>query len=165
MAIRIVRQEGDPILRKISKPIKEITPRIQELATDLIDTMIDEEGAGLAAPQVGVLRRIVAVHFEEGPEVLINPEIISQEGAYVDVEGCLSIQGYCATVERPEKLTVRYQDVEGNTKEKDVEMFFAKAVCHEVDHLDGILFRDRAIEEVDPETIRQQQEAEQDDEN
>lgn len=165
MAIRMIRQEGDPILRKISKPVKDITPRIEELAQDLIDTMIDAEGAGLAAPQVGVLRRVVAVHFEDGPEVLINPEIVNEEGNYVDIEGCLSIEGFCATVARPERLTVHYTTVDGEEKEKAVEMFFSKAVSHEVDHLNGILFRDKAIETVDPEEYQQRKEAEEQNED
>lgn len=149
MAYRTIREEGDPILRKISKPVKTITPRMRELAQDLLDTMEKAEGAGLAAPQVGVLRRMVTVAFPEGPEVLINPEIVSEEGETVEVEGCLSIPGFAGTVRRPETVRFRYLGLDGETKEKEASKFFAKAVCHEIDHLNGILFRDLVIEEVD----------------
>lgn len=149
MALRNIRQEGDPILRKISKEIPEITPRILELAADMLETMHDAEGAGLAAPQVGVLRRLIIVDVGEGPIVMVNPTLISQVGEKVEVEGCLSIPGFAGTVKRPEKLVVRYLDLEGNSQDLEAEGFLAKAVCHEIDHLNGILFRDLVIEEVD----------------
>lgn len=149
MALRNIRTEGDPILRKISKPIGTLTPRMHDLAKDLLETMEHAQGAGLAAPQVGVLRRMVAVMLEKGPEIMINPEIITAEGEKVEVEGCLSIPDFAGTVKRPEKVSVRYMNLQGEMVEGVAEDFFAKAVCHEIDHLNGILFRDLVIEEID----------------
>ncbi|MDI9501686.1 MAG: peptide deformylase [Tissierellia bacterium] len=164
MALRNIRKEGDPILRKISKPVGKITPRMKELAEDLLETMDAAEGAGLAAPQVGVLRRMVAVHLEDGPQILINPEIINEEGECTEIEGCLSIPGFAGTVKRPQKITVRYQTLEEETVETDAEDFFAKTVCHEVDHLNGILFRDLVVEEVDIEDIQETEDKEENEE-
>ena len=149
MALRTIRKEGDPILRKTSREIPEITPRIKELAQDMIETMHDAEGAGLAAPQVGVLRRMVVIDVGEGPLVMINPEIQHEEGETIEAEGCLSIPGFAGTVRRPRKLTVSYLNLEGENASLEAEDFFAKAVCHEIDHLNGILFRDLVVEEID----------------
>lgn len=164
MALRTIRLEGDPILRKLSKPIAAITPRMRELAEDLLETMEHAEGAGLAAPQVGVLRRMVAVMLPDGPEIMINPEIVLEEGEIIEVEGCLSIPGFAGTVKRPEKVSVRYMKLDGEIIEREAEEFFAKAVCHEIDHLNGILFRDLVIEEVDLSGQDEETEAETDDE-
>lgn len=160
MAIRTIRKEGDPILRKISRPIDTINDRIRELAADMIETMQEAEGAGLAAPQVGVLRRLVIVDMGDGPVAMINPEILSEDGESIEPEGCLSIPGLLGTVKRPARLTVRFQTLEEETKEMEAEGFFAKAVCHEIDHLNGILFRDLVIEELDPEDLQAQEEDE-----
>lgn len=160
MAIRTIRKEGDPILRKISRPIDTVNDRIRELAADMIETMQEAEGAGLAAPQVGVLRRLVIVDMGEGPVAMINPEILSEDGESIEPEGCLSIPGLLGTVKRPARLTVRFQTLEEQTKEMEAEGFFAKAVCHEIDHLNGILFRDLVIEELDPEDLQAEEEEE-----
>ena len=108
MAIRNLRFEGDPILRKTSKEVKEITPKIVELVDDMLETMYESNGVGLAAPQVGILKRIVVIDVGEGPIVLINPEIIKTEGSQTGDEGCLSVPGKAGTVTRPNEVTVRF---------------------------------------------------------
>lgn len=111
----------------------------------MIETMYAADGVGLAAPQVGILKRLVVIDIGEGPVVLINPEILSMEGRYVDVEGCLSVPGEQGEVERPEKLTVRALNENGEEVTYEAEDLFARAVCHELDHLDGVLFVDKII--------------------
>lgn len=147
MAIRNIREIGDDVLRKKCKPVDKIDNRTLTLIDDMIDTMYEAEGVGLAAPQVGVLKRIAVIDVGEGPIILINPEIIKTEGTYIDAEGCLSIPGETANVERPEKVTVRAMDENGNTREVEGEELLARAFCHEIDHLDGILYIDKAIKE------------------
>lgn len=147
MAIRNIRRIGDEVLRKKSKPVDKIDDRIKILIEDMIDTMYESEGVGLAAPQVGVLKRLVVIDVGDGPMVLINPEIVKTEGAYVDIEGCLSIPGESGEVERPEKVTVRAMDENGVVREIEGEELLARAFCHELDHLDGILYVDKVIKE------------------
>lgn len=147
MAIRNIREIGDDVLRKKCKPVDKIDNRTLTLIEDMIDTMYEAEGVGLAAPQVGVLKRIAVIDVGEGPIILINPEIIKKEGSYIDIEGCLSIPGETASVERPEKVTVRAMDENGNIREVEGEELLARAFCHEIDHLDGILYIDKAIKE------------------
>lgn len=147
MAIRNIRRIGDDVLRKKSKPVEKIDDRIKILIEDMIDTMYESEGVGLAAPQVGVLKRLVVIDVGDGPMVLINPEIVKTEGAYVDIEGCLSIPGESGEVERPEKVTVRAMDENGVVREIEGEELLARAFCHELDHLDGILYVDKVIKE------------------
>lgn len=149
MAIRQIRYEGDPILRKVSREVTEINDRIITLLEDMIDTMYEYEGVGLAAPQVGVLRRVVVIDIGEGPIKLINPEIIEEEGEIIDVEGCLSIPGRAGKVKRPEKVKVKYLDESGEEKIIEGTGLLAKALCHEIDHLNGILYIDKMIEEVE----------------
>lgn len=149
MAIRQIRYEGDPILRKVSREVTEINDRIITLLEDMIDTMYEYEGVGLAAPQVGVLRRVVVIDIGEGPIKLINPEIIEEEGGIIDVEGCLSIPGRAGKVKRPEKVKVKYLDESGEEKIIEGTGLLAKALCHEIDHLNGILYIDKMIEEVE----------------
>ncbi|NLW23167.1 MAG: peptide deformylase [Tissierellia bacterium] len=149
MAIRQIRYEGDPILRKVSREVTEINDRIITLLEDMIDTMYEYEGVGLAAPQVGVLRRVVVIDIGEGPIKLINPEIIEEEGEIIDVEGCLSIPGRAGNVKRPEKVKVKYLDESGEEKIIEGTGLLAKALCHEIDHLNGILYIDKMIEEVE----------------
>lgn len=146
MAIRQIRFEDDEILRKKSRKIDRIDDRIKELAEDLIDTMIEEEGVGLAAPQVGVLKRIVVVDIGEGPIILINPEILNEEGEEIDDEGCLSVPGKSGKVSRPKKVTVKYTDIDGEEKTVEGRGLLARAFCHEIDHLEGILYTDKVID-------------------
>lgn len=147
MAIRQIRYEDDEILRKKSRIVDTIDDRIKTLIEDLIDTMKEEEGVGLAAPQVGVLKRVVVVDIGKGPITMINPEIISEEGEKLDDEGCLSIPGKSGKVLRPKKVRVRFTDIDGEEKEMEGENLLARAFCHEIDHLDGVLYTDRVIEE------------------
>lgn len=151
MALREIRLLEDPILRKKSKEITEITDRIKILLDDMIDTMNEAEGVGLAAPQVGVLRRAVVIDIGEGPIKLINPVILEMKGEEVDVEGCLSIPSRSGTVSRPEWVKIKYIDVEGKEKTLEGSGLLARAICHEVDHLEGILYIDKIIEEVEVE--------------
>lgn len=151
MAIRQLRYVGDPILRKTSKKVTEINERIKILLEDMVETMYEYEGVGLAAPQVGVLRRVVVIDVGEGPIKLINPKIIEKEGEVIDAEGCLSIPNRVGTVKRPEKVKVEYLDENGEKKVIEGTGLLAKALCHEIDHLDGVLFIDKMIEELVPE--------------
>lgn len=151
MALRTIRLDGDPILRKKSRNIEDINERIKTLLDDMVETMEDADGVGLAAPQVGVLRRAVVIDVGEGPIKMINPEIIEEDGLETDVEGCLSIPGKTGTVERPLYVKVKYIDEEGEEKVLDGSNLFARAICHEIDHLDGILYTDKVIEFIELE--------------
>lgn len=146
MAIRQLRYDDDPILRKKSRKIEKVDDRLKTLAQDMLDTMYKEEGVGLAAPQVGILKRLVVIDIGEGPIILINPEIIEEEGENIDVEGCLSIPGKSGKVLRPQRVKVRYMDLEEKYNIIEGEMLLARALCHEIDHLDGILYTDKLIE-------------------
>ena len=151
MAIRNIRKEGDPLLRKNSKVVPEVTDRIKVLLDDMAETMYEADGVGLAAPQVGILKRVIVVDPNDettGLVKLVNPEIIEADGEQVGVEGCLSIPNFNATVKRPEHVKVKYIDEDGNEKIWDAHGFPAVILSHEIDHLDGILFRDKSIEEV-----------------
>ena len=148
MATRRILREGDETLRKISRPVKEIDKHTKQLLDDMAETMYAAEGVGLAAPQVGVLRRIVVIDVGEGLHELINPEIAAAEGSMVNPEGCLSIPGRRCTVERPQKVTVHYTNRKGKQCEIVGEGLLAMALCHEIDHLDGILYIDKMIEDV-----------------
>lgn len=145
MAIRQLRFEGDPILRKKSRKVDVIDERILTLINDMIDTMYKEEGVGLAAPQIGILKRVIVIDIGEGPNKLINPEIIYEEGEEVDLEGCLSVPGRSGKVKRPKKVKVKYTDVTGNDKIIEGTGLLARALCHEIDHLNGILYIDKVI--------------------
>ncbi len=147
MAIRNVRKEGDPILRKRSKEVSEISERILTLLDDMIETMDEEDGVGLAAPQVGVLKRVIVIRIGEELIQLINPEIIYEKGEQTDIEGCLSVPGRSMNVKRP--LSVKIKGIRRDGKEVEYEGsdLLARAFCHEVDHLDGILFIDKGISE------------------
>lgn len=148
MALRTIRQDSDPILRKISRVVDKIDDRIKTLVEDMIDTMYDADGVGLAAPQIGILKRLVIIDIydETGVKVLINPEIISQEGQYLDTEGCLSVPGVTGYVERPEKTIVKGLNLEGEEITLEGIGLLSRAICHEIDHLDGILFTDKVVE-------------------
>lgn len=151
MALREIRFSEDPILRKKSKKITEVTERIKILLEDMVETMNNAEGVGLAAPQIGILRRAVVIDIGEGPIKLINPEILEMDGEVIDVEGCLSVPGRSGTVNRPEWVKIRYMDIEGEEKTLEGTGLMAKAICHEIDHLEGILYIDKMIEEIDLE--------------
>ncbi|HIX07373.1 MAG TPA: peptide deformylase [Candidatus Borkfalkia faecipullorum] len=144
MAIRNVVQVGDDILRKKCFEVTAFDEKLAQLMDDLRDTVRKEEGAGLAAPQVGVLRRAVVVDVAEGFYELINPVIVESKGEQRGYEGCLSVRGKRGIVTRPLVVKVEYSDRHGKRKKLVARGFFARAVCHELDHLDGILYTDRA---------------------
>lgn len=146
MALRNIRQYGDDILRKKSKAVDTIDHRILILLEDMAETMYGAKGAGLAAPQVGILRRIVVIDIGEGLLKLINPEIIEAEGSQEVIEGCLSIPGKSGRLFRPAKVTVKALNEKGKECLITGEGELAKALCHEIDHLDGVLYIDKAIE-------------------
>ena len=143
MALRKIREIGEDCLRCVCKEVPEITPRIEELVEDLLDTMYDADGVGLAAPQVGIRKRIAVVDVGEGPVILINPEVTFSEGEQTGYEGCLSVPGKCGQVTRPNHIKVKTMNLEGETVEIEGEEFFARALLHEMDHLDGILYVDK----------------------
>ena len=155
MALRIIREMGEDCLRCVCKEVTEITPRILELIDDLKDTMYDADGVGLAAPQVGVRKRIAVVDVGEGPVVLINPEVVYSEGEQTGNEGCLSVPGKCGQVTRPMKVRVKTRNLDFEWEEIEGEELFARAMLHEMDHLDGILYVDKVEGELmdveDPE--------------
>lgn len=153
MAIRTIRIDGDPVLRKNCKIVKSVTPRIAELIDDMFDTMYEANGVGLAAPQVGVLKRIVVIDVSpegDDPIVMINPEIIERSGEQTGDEGCLSLPGMTACVTRPNYVKCRFMDEEMESYEVEAEGLFARAICHELDHLDGVLYKDVADEPIHP---------------
>lgn len=147
MASRNIRKIGDELLRKKSKKIEKIDDRLQLLLDDMLETMYANNGVGLAAPQVGILKRVVVIDIGEGPVFLINPEITKAEGSYIDEEGCLSIPGEQGEVERPYRVTVKALDRNGNEVVIEGEELMARALCHEIDHLNGVLFVDKIIKE------------------
>ena len=145
MAIRNIRKYGDELLRKKSRKIEKIDDRILTLLEDMAETMYSAEGVGLAAPQVGILKRVVVIDVGEGLIKLINPEIIETEGSQKDVEGCLSVPGEQGEVERPYKVKVKALNEKGEQIKLEGEELLARAFCHEIDHLDGVLFVDKVI--------------------
>ena len=150
MAKLKILKVGDETLRKICRPVDAVTPRIQRLVDDMIDTMRAADGVGLAAPQVGVLRRVVVIETpDDGLFVLINPKIIAYSGEQESEEGCLSVPGRWGITKRPMHVTVRALDRDGNTVDVTGSGLLAKAFCHEIDHLDGKLYIDCAIEMLD----------------
>ena len=146
MALRNIVTLGDEVLRKKCRPVGEVTESIQTLVDDMIETMHDANGVGLAAPQVGVMRRIFVVDIGEGPIVLINPEIIEMSGEQTGEEGCLSLPGKAGTVTRANYVKIKGLDREGNEQVYEGTELLARAFQHENDHLDGILYIDKATE-------------------
>lgn len=145
MALRNVRTQGDEVLEKVCKPVTEMTSRMEELVDDMLETMKNADGVGLAAPQVGVLRRICVIDVGEEngtpePLILINPEVVSEEGEQTGPEGCLSLPGYVGDVTRPMKVTVKAQDRELKEYTVTGEGLLARALCHEIDHLNGHMY-------------------------
>ena len=153
--LRIVKF-GDPMLRKVARPVEEITPRIERLLDDMIETMRHADGCGLAAPQVGVLRRIAVIEMidEDNNSTLyelINPKIIAFSGTQEEQEGCLSYPGHAGITKRPKHVTVRATNRKGETYELTGSDLLARAICHELDHLDGKLYTDVQIRELEVE--------------
>lgn len=140
MALRTIRIQGDPVLTKKCREINEMTPKIKELIDDMLDTMYEANGVGLAGPQVGVLKRIVVIDIGEGPVVMINPVILEKSGEQTRDEGCLSLPGKAGTVTRPNYVKARAFDE--NMEEYEIEgtELMARAICHELDHLDGHMY-------------------------
>ncbi len=144
MAIRNIVQVGDDVLRQRCFEVESFDEKLWTLLDDMKDTVKKEQGAGLAAPQVGILRRAVVVDVEEGYFEFINPVILQYKGEQMGWEGCLSVRGKSGIVSRPMKVTLAYQDRYGEKKLLKAKGFFARAICHELDHLDGVLYIDKA---------------------
>lgn len=154
MAKLNIVKDGDPILRKKSRPIEVIDERIKTLAEDMIETMRATNGCGLAAVQVGKLRRLVVVEVEEGkPYVMINPVITNREGEQQDVEGCLSVPNQWGITKRPMTVTVKYTGLDGKEHTAKGSELLARAFCHELDHLEGVLFTDNVVRMLDPDEV------------
>lgn len=151
MALRRIIKEGDKILRMKSKEVDEINDRIRMLIDDMVETMYHNNGAGLAAPQVGILKRVVVIDVGDGLIEMINPTMIDFDGEQVESEGCLSIPGIFGEVKRPAHVTVEALDRKGNKIRVEGREMQARAICHEMDHLDGVLFTDKAIRYLEPE--------------
>ena len=144
MAIKKVVQVGDEVLRKKCQTVKAFNGDLHALLNDMKETVRAEQGAGLAAPQIGIPLRVVVIDVEEGFYELVNPVILSQKGEQVGPEGCLSVKGRQGTVKRPQKVKIEFRDRNGRKHTLTADDFFARAVCHELDHLDGILYIDKA---------------------
>ncbi len=149
MARRYVVQTGEPVLREKCAEVKNFNYEISALLDDMKETVLAEHGAGLAAPQIGLAIRAVVIDVDEGYYEMLNPVIISVKGEQTGAEGCLSVKGKQGTVTRPYKVKAEYRDRYGKKHKLTAEGFFARAVCHELDHLDGILYTDRASEVYD----------------
>ena len=146
MAIRNIRKNGDEILRVKCKPVREINDGARRLVEDMFETMYAADGVGLAAPQIGIVRQIVVIDDREGGKfALINPVITKEEGEQESCEGCLSLPGYRGTVKRPQKVAVEALDTDGNKVALEAESYLAVILCHEIDHLSGILYKDKAL--------------------
>ena len=149
MALRQIRLEGDPVLNKVAKEVKEVTPRTLELIGDMLDTMYEANGVGLAAPQVGILKRIVVIDISgDDPHVLINPRIVESSGEQTGYEGCLSVPGVSGKVTRPDYVKAVYQDEQMELKEIEGTELLARAICHELDHLEGHMYTEKVIGEL-----------------
>ncbi len=155
MAIRNVVKEGDDVLRKVARPVIEFGPRLWTLLDDMADTMYEQNGCGLAGNQVGILRRVVVIDVGEGLIELVNPEITEREGEQQEVEGCLSCPGEYGFTKRPMKVTVKAFDRFGEEKTYEGEGLLARAFCHELDHLDGVIFKDNVIRMLLPEELEE----------
>jgi len=152
MALRKIREIGDPCLKKVCRKVENFDERLHILIDDMIETLEKANGVGLAAPQVGILRRVVIIdRGEDGIIELINPEVIKTEGCVNDVEGCLSVPGKAGMVERPKLATVKAFDRYGNPIEYTGEDLYARCICHECDHLEGILYVEKVSEFIENE--------------
>ncbi len=158
MALRKIRTEEDPVLYKISRPVKEMTPKLHTLIGDMLDTMYEAMGVGLAAPQVGILKRIVTIDIGEGPLVLINPEILETSGEQTGDEGCLSVPGMSGQVTRPNYVKVKALDEDMNEVIYEGTELLARAFCHEIDHLDGKMYTELVEGELHRTTYEEDEE-------
>ncbi|MDL2205508.1 peptide deformylase [Eubacteriales bacterium OttesenSCG-928-N13] len=158
MAVRKIIEIGDDGLRKTSHPVEKFDKKLHNLLDDMAETMMHADGAGIAAPQVGILRRVVVIDAGEGILELVNPTITSSQGEQINPEGCLSIPGRRCTVMRPQHITLKAQDRNGEWFEMEGEDFFPIVVSHELDHLDGILYVDKMIEDVTDQLNQQHEE-------
>ncbi len=161
MSKKTILHIGDPLLRAVSHPVTKFDLRLQMIVRDMGETMYAADGVGLAAPQIGLMRRLIVIDIydDHGLRVFVNPEIIKAEGEVAMEEGCLSIPGRRGCVKRPEKITVKYQDVKGKAHEMEAEGFLARALQHEIDHLNGVLYVDLMEYEVFDEDAEDQEEA------
>lgn len=154
MALRTIVKEGDPVLTKRCRPVTSFDERLHTLLDDMTETLLDAGGVGLAGPQVGVLRRVVVIDLDEdGMLELINPEIIEQSGEQDGMEGCLSVPGRWGMVKRPNVVKVKAQDRNGDWFEAEGEALIARCFCHELEHLDGHLFTEKAYRFLTPEEV------------
>lgn len=151
MAIRIIRIDDDPMLRKKSKPVVVFDEKLKVLVDDMVETMHHADGVGLAAPQIGILKQVIVfdLYDDEGPMALINPRIVDKKGKQIEEEGCLSLPGRHGMVERPYEVTVQYEDVTGESYELTGEELLSRVLCHEIDHLNGILYIDKQLEDTE----------------
>ena len=147
MAIRTIRTDNDPVLRKVAREVTVFDEKLEVLVEDMIETMHDADGVGLAAPQIGILKRVIVfdLYDDEGPMALINPRIVDQSGIQMEEEGCLSLPGRQGIVKRPLSVTVQFEDLDGESYEIVGEELLARVLCHEIDHLDGVLYIDKQI--------------------
>lgn len=153
MAIRNIIKEGDEILNKVCRPVEKFDEKLAVLLDDMAETMAQADGCGLAAPQVGILRRVVVIDVGDGVIELVNPEFLEQIGEQECVEGCLSSPGQYGITKRPQKVKVRAQNRKGEYFELEGEELLATACCHEIDHLNGILFKSHVIRMLDPDEL------------
>ncbi len=158
MAIRKIVEIGDDKLRKVCKPVEKFDKRLKALLDDMADTMYKAEGVGLAGPQVGILRRVAVIDVGDGLFKMVNPVIVETEGEQTGLEGCLSVPGRRGEVTRPNIVTVQYQDENGEPVTLRTSEFFARAVCHELDHLDGVLYIDKMDREISDEEYEEMME-------
>ncbi len=150
MAIRNIVKEGDPILQKVCRPVEKFDEKLEVLIEDMFETMVNGEGVGLAAPQVGILRRIFVIDIGEGRMEFVNPKITKTRGVQESSEGCLSCPGEFGITRRPMYVTAVAQNRHGDQFTINAEGLLAKAICHENDHLDGILFKEHVIRPIKP---------------
>ncbi len=159
MALRQIRLAGDPILGKVCKEVKTMTPMLELLIEDMLDTMYEANGVGLAAPQVGVLKRIAVVDAGDGPVVMVNPQILSQEGEQTGDEGCLSLPGKAGKVTRPNHVVIRAWNEHMEEYEMEAEELLARAFCHEIEHLDGHMYTEHVVDGL--HDVREEEEEEE----
>lgn len=159
MALRKIRIQGDSVLTKVCRPVEKMTPRIKTLIEDMLDTMYDADGVGLAAPQVGVLRRVVVIDVGEGPIVMVNPEIIESDGSQTGEEGCLSLPGKSGVVTRPNHVKARAYNENMELYEIEGEELLARAICHELDHMEGHMYTEKVEGPLHDVTAEEEEEA------
>ena len=159
MALRKIRIQGDSVLTKVCRPVEKMTPRIKTLIEDMLDTMYDADGVGLAAPQVGVLRRVVVIDVGEGPIVMVNPEIIESDGSQTGEEGCLSLPCKSCVVTRPNHVKARAYNENMELYEIEGEELLARAICHELDHLEGHMYTEKVEGPLHDVTAEEEEEA------